>query len=169
MAKRKGKKKLSLPWIVGLSVFLIDAISKYLVVEYIPKTMSGNFWYPYGGIGVFQNFFGIEFSINHVVNYGAAWGSFSDHQNLLLYLRIFLVAGILAYLRFYNKNRSYEIPFSLIVAGAVGNIIDVFIYGHVIDMFHFVFFGFDYPVFNIADSAIFIGIAWLMLLSWKGK
>lgn len=160
-------KRLPVALLVGIAVFLVDAISKYLVVQTIPKASFAKFWYPYGGIGVFENFLGIEFSINHVTNYGAAWGSFSEHQDILLYLRIFMVLGIFAYLFFYNTHKEWVTPFALILAGAIGNIVDVFMYGHVIDMFHFVFWGYDYPVFNVADASIFIGIAWLVFNSWK--
>ena len=51
--------------------------------------------------------------------------------------------------------------------GALCNILDYFFYGHVIDMLHFVFWGYDYPVFNVADSFICIGVFWLFFASLK--
>jgi len=53
-------------------------------------------------------------------------------------------------------------PFALILTGAVGNVLDYFVYGHVIDMLHFVLWTYDFPVFNIADSLITLGVAGLM-------
>lgn len=126
-------------------------------------------WYPYGGIGVFKNFLGIEFSISHQINYGAAWGILADYQIYLLYLRILLIVGMLLYIVFFNKHSSWEIPLVLIMTGAAGNVIDYFVYGHVVDMFHFVLWGYNYPVFNVADAAIFLGIAWLLILSLCGN
>lgn len=161
----KSSRKCSTAIYVSLFVFMADFISKYLTNEYIPLMNHRNPWYPYGGIGVFKNFLGIEFSISHATNRGAAWGIFSQYQDYLLALRIILVIGIIIYLIFYNKNKSWEIPLALIIAGAAGNIVDAFIYGHVVDMFHFVLWGYDFPVFNIADISIFLGVSTLLLLS----
>lgn len=122
--------------------------------------------YPYGGVSVFKNFFGIEFSLVHATNTGAAWSIFADHGSLLLYLRIVLIAGLI-YFYFKEKTSYLKFPIALIIAGAFGNILDIFFYGHVIDMFYFVFWGYSYPVFNIADSAICVGVFLYILLSWK--
>lgn len=150
---------------LGLSVFLIDLITKSLVQGHIPKIGYYHSSYPYGGIGVFQNFFGIQFSIVHETNTGAAWGVFSGFPFYLLILRMALIAGMLIYLFFFNKKSQWELPFALIIAGALGNMVDYFIYGHVIDMFRFIFWGYEYAIFNVADSAIFIGIVWLFTLT----
>ncbi|CDZ79999.1 Lipoprotein signal peptidase [Candidatus Rubidus massiliensis] len=123
-------------------------------------------FYPYGGIAIFKNFLGIEFSISHATNKGAAWGLFANFQQLLLYFRIVLIAGLIAYIIEFNKKVNNTVPLSIIAAGAVGNVIDYFLYGHVVDMFHFILWGYDFPVFNIADSCIFIGICWLIVNSW---
>lgn len=56
---------------------------------------------------------------------------------------------------------------SLIMGGATGNLIDYFRFGYVIDMFHFTFWGYSFPVFNFADAAISIGA--LCLLFSKGR
>jgi signal peptidase II len=112
---------------------------------------------------------GIEFSIIHQINRGAAWGVLADFQFPLLILRIALVVALIAYLFFSKKHPTWRIPLTLVVAGALGNIIDYFFYGHVIDMFLFRFWGYDYPVFNVADSAIVIGIFWLFCASFFDK
>lgn len=145
---------------MGFFVLIIDLITKFLTQLTIPL-MYGN-QFPYRGIAVFKNFLGIEFSIVHATNKGAAWGMFADFQLYLIVLRIILIASLLIYLFFYNKNPRAVIPLALISFGAFGNIIDYFLYGHVIDMFHFVLWGYDFPVFNVADSAICIGIAGLL-------
>jgi signal peptidase II len=149
-------------------VLIADRLSKLLTDQYLPL-MQGNFWYPYGGIGVFKNFLGIEFSINHHINRGAAWGIFADYQVPLLYLRLILILGLIVFLIFFNKHKSCEIPFSLIIAGALSNVLDYFFYGHVIDMIHFNLWGYDFPVFNLADTAIFIGIFWQIATSLLEK
>jgi signal peptidase II len=150
-----------LPLYGGLVVLLTDFFTKFFVYQMIPQIYSHSFWYPYGGLGVFKDFFGIEFSINHVTNQGGAWGIFSQYQDYLLLFRIALILLMALYLCFFNKHQARTFPLTLILAGAIGNVLDFFLYGHVIDMLHFVFWGYDYPVFNIADSSIFIGIVWL--------
>lgn len=150
---------------IGLAVLLLDVISKYWTYHYLPVSNRFSLWYPYGGIGVFKDFMGIEFSINHTINYGAAWGMFSEVQGFLLVLRIVMIAGLLAYLFFFNKNKSWQLPLVLISVGALGNVMDTFVYGHVVDMFHFVLWGYDFPVFNVADTSITMGVAWLFLSS----
>lgn len=153
------------PFFLGVFVFILDFISKFFTNAHLPVMNRDSLWYPYGGIGVFQNFFGIEFSISHQINHGAAWGIFSEHQIYLLYFRIILIVALLIYAIFYNKHFGWSIPLALIIAGAFSNVIDYFVYGHVVDMLHFVLWGYDFPVFNIADSSIFLGISSLIILS----
>lgn len=154
-----------LPALIGIFVFAIDAFTKYLTHTSLPVMSRQTLWYPYGGIGVFKDFMGIEFSITHQINHGAAWGVLSNYQLPLLYFRIALVVTLFLYALFFNKNRGWSIPLALIISGAAGNILDYFLYGHVVDMFHFVLWGYDFPVFNVADSAIFLGIASLIIAS----
>lgn len=151
---------------IGIAVFLLDFATKFLTDKYLPVIGIFSWSYPYGGVGIFENLFGIEFSISHATNKGAAWGVGSDFQVPLLVLRVGLIIGLLIYLVKYNHSKAQEIPIALILAGAIGNVLDYFIYGHVVDMLHFVFWGHSFPIFNIADSAIFIGMCWLALLSW---
>lgn len=151
---------------LALIVLVVDLASKWLVHQNLPLMNGHAYVYPYGGIGIFQNFLGIEFSISHATNRGAAWGILSNYQTALLAFRMVLVSGIMAYFWLSERHPSWRIPLALVLAGAVGNILDAFFYGHVVDMLHFVFWGYDYPTFNVADSAIFVGIAFLILSSW---
>lgn len=157
--------KKFLPFYIFLFVLAVDFASKYLTHTYLPVMNRSWLWYPYGGIPVFKNFFGIEFSVSHQINHGAAWGALSEYQIPLLYLRITLIAILIVYVLWMNKHPNRKIPLALIIAGAIGNVIDYFLYGHVVDMLHFVLWGYDFPVFNLADTAIFLGIVTLMILS----
>jgi signal peptidase II len=158
------------PWIaifIATFVLAADFITKSLIHHYIPLTYFYSSQYPYGGIGIFKNFMGIEFSIIHATNLGAAWGVLAGLQGYLLLFRIVLAASLLVYVLFFNKEKMRQLPLALIIAGAIGNITDYFLYGHVVDMFHFVFWGYNYPIFNVADSAICVGVACLFVLSFK--
>lgn len=152
--------------LLGLSILLIDQIVKWLVYSFIVPIDQVAYTYPYGGLPIFKNVLGIDFSINYVTNKGAAWGVLGNYQLPLILLRMGLIAALLVYLFFFNRHLSWQLPLVLIISGAIGNVMDFFIYGHVIDMLHFVLWGYDFPVFNVADSAISIGIGYLFLLSW---
>lgn len=124
---------------------------------------------PMSEIAIFDNFMGIRFAIAHATNTGAVWGVLSGYQYLLVVVRILLILGLSGYLILGKHRARTAIPLMLIVAGALGNVIDIFAYGHVIDMLSFRFWGYSYPIFNIADSAIFIGVAWLLIGSFFEK
>ncbi len=155
---------------IGIFVLILDQLTKGLVYAYLPLVDSSSYLYPYGGIGIFQNFAGIEFSINHITNTGAAWGILAAYQLPLIIFRVILILGLFVYLFYFNYHLSSQLPLILIIAGAIGNVLDFFMYGHVVDMLHFVLWGYDFPIFNLADSAISIGILSLCLLSfYKSK
>jgi len=151
-------------------IFLLgDVFMKYYTVNYIDKMSWAYPFFPYGGIGIFNDFFGINFSLNYVANKGSAFGLFSAYSSFLFYLRIAIVVILTLYLVTYGRKKKVFFPLMLILTGAIGNIFDTFIYGHVVDMFHFTFFEYSYPVFNIADSLICIAIIWLLLFSSEKK
>lgn len=151
---------------IGLVILFLDILTKGLVQQHLPLVSSQSGVYPYGGIGMFKDFFGIQFAIVHNINQGAAWGIFSQWQNYLVALRIILIAAFIVYF-LKNKHPHWDIPIACILAGAIGNVIDYFIYGHVIDMLHFSFWGYVYPTFNIADASICLGVIYLIFLTWK--
>lgn len=152
--------------IISISLLLLDGISKYLTQKYIPKTGSMDFFYPYGGLGVFKDFFGVSLSLNYVQNEGAAWGSFAKYSTLLFYIRIVIVSSLIAYLIFIDLPFKKIIPYWLVITGAIGNILDHIFYGHVVDMIHFVFRTHSFAVFNLADAMITCGIIFLIFSSF---
>lgn len=156
-------------FLVALPIFCIDYVTKALTSFFIQPIEYASTLFPFGGIPIFQNFFVIDFCLNNVGNRGAAWGVFGSMQEGLLIFRMVVIIGLFGYLVFSPKSKPHHFPLTLVIAGALGNVVDYFIYGHVIDMFHFIFWGYSYPVFNIADSAIFCGVAWMLLQSLKQK
>ncbi len=138
--------------------FIIDAASKYWVDQNLIHIRYATPFYPYGGIGVFQNVLGIDFAINKASNTGGAWSLFSTFPKTLLVVRIAIILSLLSYALFFNKERKRDLPFMLIITGALANIADTFIYGSVVDLFHFVLWGYSFPIFNVADMLIFFGV-----------
>jgi signal peptidase II len=112
---------------------------------------------------VFFDFLGISFSLNCVVNTGAAWGLFSGHATLLFFLRFCIILFLSCYVFFFAKAAFQKFAFFLLLTGAISNMVDYLLYGHVIDFFHFVFFGYSFPIFNLADSYITLGVFFLMI------
>ena len=95
-------------------------------------------------------------TIEYIRNYGAAFNILSGSR-LFLSLISIISTIILMYLIFIRKdNRINKYGLSFIVAGSIGNGIDRIFYGYVIDFIKIKFI--DFPVFNIADIAINIGI-----------
>ncbi len=108
---------------------------------------------------------GMEFmkgivSILYVRNTGAAWGMF-EGKMFFFYLITAVAVGTLLYLMFKEKGKSKLLltAYSFILAGAVGNFIDRIRLGYVVDMFKFEFI--DFPIFNVADICLTIGVIFL--------
>lgn len=141
----------------------------FLLKSYIDLNIPLMSWkyphYPYGGIAIFENLFGISFSINYVQNLGAAWGVLSTYSSMLFWVRLTLIITMVIYALFLNQEKKRNIPLLLIITGAIGNVLDFFVFGYVVDMFHFRFWGYSFPVFNFADSMITIGIFFLIMTS----
>ncbi|OGW96750.1 MAG: signal peptidase II [Omnitrophica WOR_2 bacterium GWC2_45_7] len=93
-----------------------------------------------------------------VHNTGIAFGLFKDHGVVFIVIPIIAIILLIFNIYYYRKNNkalshTYIVAFSLILGGAIGNLFDRIVYGHVIDFIDFRV----WPVFNIADSAITIG------------
>jgi signal peptidase II len=163
-------------WILFFTSLLgFDIASKVLANVFVPAMLPKIFGYPYGGIPIFE-ISGVSFSLNTVVNSGAAWGIFQGHSGFLFLLRTLIIGALIAYLLFFNKGKSPSkpngtppLPLWLIVTGAIGNGIDYLTYGHVIDFFHFCFWGHSFAIFNLADCYITFGVFGLLLLSRSAK
>jgi signal peptidase II len=152
-------------WIIalGMGLLFLDFISKAYVYEVL-SLKEGCVGAYCSGIPVFYDFFGIDFQISLVINKGAAWGVLADFQIFLLILRIAVIFGIFIYLFFFNRNPHFDFPLIFVSAGAIGNVIDYFLYGYVIDFLHFSFWGYHFAIFNLADTFITIGVVWLFIL-----
>lgn len=109
------------------------------------------------------------FNLTYVRNKGAAFGfgaSYHDLFRILMFLALPTAACI--WLGFLIKgsllvNRIQTISYTLILAGAIGNLIDRFYLGYVVDLFDFYWSGYHFPAFNIADSSISIAAALLFI------
>jgi signal peptidase II len=112
------------------------------------------------------------FQLTYTRNTGAAFGLFQGGSNFFLVFAV-LASGVILY--FYRQLRgdqwAVRLALGLQLGGALGNAIDRVTRGYVVDFLH-VFYeplGFNYPVFNLADSAIVVGVLLLLLFLREDK
>jgi signal peptidase II len=144
------------PWvgaIIGV-VLVLDQVTKYAVQRYVRL---------YEVITVIPGFF----NITHVRNRGAAFSILSNLPGVWrssFFLTVTLVAvAALAVLIKKTPERLLAIAFSLIAGGALGNAIDRIRYGEVVDFIQWYVKSYYWPSFNVADSAITIGVGLLAI------
>ena len=128
--------------IIAASV-IIDQITKMIVVN----TMT-----LYQSIPVIENIF----SFTYIHNYGAAWGMLSDHRWVFILVTAvaIIVMPIFLY-KYRNLHFMFGFSLSLIIGGAIGNMIDRIFLGYVVDFLEATFI--DFPVFNVADICVVCG------------
>jgi len=111
------------------------------------------------------------FNITYVRNKGAAFGIFADSAvriPFFITISILAAVGILWYLRRLQGGQTLQVfSLSLIFAGAVGNLIDRVRLGEVIDFIDVHWYQYHWPAFNIADSAITVGVILLLFDMWR--
>jgi signal peptidase II len=108
---------------------------------------------------LFTDVLGVSLSLTCVYNTGIAWGFLQGFAGGLFIVRVLMIGALGVYLFFRKSN-----ILSLVLVGALGNVIDYVLYGSVVDFIHFRFWGYSFPVFNFADSYITIG-AFLLFFS----
>ena len=135
----------------------LDQLTKALIVRSI--TLQGS-------RSVIPGFF----NLTHVRNRGAIFGFFSHSDSRILYIFLTLVSvaalGLVIYYFFKTpvSERLMKISLSLILAGALGNLIDRLFRGHVIDFLDFYVKDWHWPSFNVADSCITVGASLLIFI-----
>jgi len=137
------------PWyhdLIFWEIFLLDWVSKWIAVD--------NFYRPLK----ITSFLSLKVSINR----GISWSLFSGNDTLTFVIISSLVFGILCFLAYYTLERQKEeydvLGETLLLAGGFSNFIDRLIYGGVIDFISISWGGWSFPIFNIADIVISIGV-----------
>lgn len=133
------------------SVLLLDQLTKYIASEYFA---------PERVIRIFP-----FLNLVYVENKAAAFGLFKGVNPVFFVVLTLIVLCFLIYL--YFKDPKNQIIYSLIIAGALGNITDRLIYSHVIDFIDLHAGEIHWPAFNIADISITLGIVLFLYKSFK--
>ena len=138
-------------FIIVLATLSLDQLSKFLITKNLFQNQS---------IPIIKGIFHITL----VHNRGAAFGILKNQIPLFIITSLFAIILIYFNLKKNRQSKSYSIALSLILAGALGNLVDRLFFGYVIDFLDFRI----WPVFNVADSAITIGailLGWSMLIT----
>lgn len=137
-------------YFIGAFILIIDQLTKM----FIDKSMN-----------IINGFF----YINPVNNYGAAWSVFNDKTIFLIVSSIVILIILLRYQSYFKMNIRNKIAFGLLYGGLLGNLLDRIIFGYVRDFLDFIILGYNYPVFNLADTSLVIGMILLIIAILKGE
>ncbi len=114
---------------------------------------------------------GAYFNLTLRYNPGAAFSFLAGHDGWQRWFFSVLAVGVSAYLIKLIRDHQHEAlqpaAFALIVGGALGNVIDRFHYGRVVDFLDVHIGTLHWPAFNLADSAICLGVALMLLAEWR--
>ena len=150
------KSNIILSIVLVIVLLGIDLLLKYLVSTYLTT------------VNIIDNFF----SLTYVLNDGAAFSLFASRTYLLILIAIICLFFIIYELKNNLDDRVLSIGYSLALAGLLGNFLDRLIDGYIIDYLSFKIFTLNFPVFNLADVLIVVGIIIVIIkeiLKERGK
>jgi len=133
-------------YLFALIVIGIDQLTKWIVIQKMEL---------YESIVIIDHFFYIT---SHR-NAGAAWGILQGQMMFFYIITIFVIIGLVYYMEKYARDNKFTaISLSLILGGAIGNFIDRLLRKEVVDFLDVMIFKYDFPIFNVADSCLVIGV-----------
>lgn len=116
-----------------------------------------------GSLTIIPNFFSLTWS----ENFGAAWSIFENARWFLIIVGFLSLIVLIIMKQTIPDSLGKRLSTSLLFAGILGNLIDRIVFGYVKDYLHFTFFGYSYPIFNLADVFIVCGAILLIWIIWK--
>ena len=146
-------------WIViFILAVVVDQVSKAVIIDKIP----------FGGHNEIIDGF---FYIANIRNKGAAWSMFQNGRYFFIVVGI-AVSIVMAYYVYKSDSKFLSTSLTLVIGGAIGNIIDRIFRGSVVDFLEFHFGSYTYPIFNLADCFVVVGtilLAYYLLFVYKEK
>lgn len=136
-------------WYIALVIIALDQGSKWLIQQGMTLHES---------IPVIPGFF----HITYILNRGAAFGILENQRWLFLIMAILLFVLYAVFRKKLPEHRAVQDGAGMLLGGAFGNALDRFLHGAVVDFFDFRI----WPVFNIADIGIVVGVCLLLWYSW---
>ena len=149
-------KKYFLTTFVSLSVIILDQCTKYFIVKSFALHQS---------LDIIKHFVAIVYARNKGIAFGLLSGQASGTRTILLIITSLLAIAFIFYLlsSLKGKQTYANITLSLILGGAIGNLIDRIRWGEVVDFIDLHWYHYHWPAFNCADSAISIGLVLLLI------
>lgn len=146
------------------SLVAVLVIAVVLIVDLVTKAAVAGSMDRGDSLTVIDGFF----NITYVQNTGAAWSMGSGCEgfmNVVIVLTFVIVAAVLFVLAYPDsrKNMLLVVSLAMVSSGAVGNLVDRLMLGYVRDFFDFDIFGYDFPVFNVADISLVVGVLLLIV------
>ena len=139
--------------ILSIIFTALDQASKYSVINYLNKDIE-----------VINNFFYLIYTKNN----GAAFSILTGKRLFLIIITLLIIGSLIYYIIKNEISSKIEIlAFSLIIGGSLGNLIDRITRGYVVDFISVKIFGYHFPIFNIADSLICIGVFILLIIQFR--
>ena len=141
-----------LPIITVIVLILLDQGTKFWALASLK---------PIHNMTLVEGFMDLTF----VENRGVAFGMFSGQRWFILLLTGVIAVGLIWFYMTMPKKKEYfplRVSLVLVLSGAIGNIIDRLFRGYVVDFFEFTFF--EWPVFNVADIYVVVGVILLALM-----
>lgn len=147
----KRQYYISISLFITIVILLLDQITKFIVASSMKVGDSFN---------VIPNFLNITSHRNN----GAAWGILSGKMSFFYIITIIiLVVLIIFYIKEAKQHLLMQVAISLLFAGALGNFIDRVLHGEVVDFVDTNIFGYNFPIFNVADSSLTIGVLLIVI------
>lgn len=138
-------------YLIAIFVILLDQFTKWLIVNNMFLGES---------ITIINN---VLYITSHR-NRGAAWGILQGQMWLFYVITIVVIVAIMFYLHKAARGKMLlGVSLALMLGGAIGNFIDRVLRKEVVDFIHTYIFNYNFPVFNIADSSLVIGVILLMI------
>lgn len=138
-------------------VVLLDQYTKHLVQTGLDR---------WRGIVIIPGFF----DFRYVQNTGAAWGMMQGLNGWLVGLSLLMLALLVVFRRhFMTDSALTRVAAGSVIGGIIGNLIDRLRFGYVVDFIHVHWYAHEFPTFNIADSAICIGVGLFMIAQWRAE
>ena len=138
-------------YVIALIIIALDQITKFLVVKKMELGES---------LTIIDNFLYIT---SHR-NTGAAWGILAGQMWFFYIVTIVVVIALVYYMQKMAKTHVLlGISLALMLGGAIGNFIDRVMRQEVVDFVDTIIFGYDFPIFNVADSALTVGVGLLII------
>ncbi|WP_028777127.1 signal peptidase II [Shimazuella kribbensis] len=138
-------------FLISILIIALDQLSKWWIVNHMEL---------YQSISVISDFFYITSHRNR----GAAFGILQNQTWLFIVVTSCVVIAIIVFMMKMKKETVLtKTALSFVLGGAIGNFLDRVRTGEVVDFFHFQFGAYHFPIFNVADSAICVGVVLFLL------